>query len=148
MIAQENLRKLADLIQGIKVAMLTTTADDGTLRSRPMVTLDAEFDGTLWFFTQAGAPKVAQVAHEGQVNVSYANPERQRYVSVCGAARLVEDRRRIKELWRPALKTWFPNGPDGADLALLRVDAESAEYWDGPSSAVIRLADLARPTPS
>jgi len=54
---EENIKKLAGLIEGIKVAMLTTAAEDGTLRSRPMVTQPAEFDGTLWFFTRADTPR-------------------------------------------------------------------------------------------
>jgi len=39
------------------VAMLTTVASDGSLRSRPMVTPDADFDGELWFFTRYNSPK-------------------------------------------------------------------------------------------
>jgi general stress protein 26 len=142
----ENVRKLADLIRGCKVAMLTTLADDDTLRSRPMATLDVEFDGTLWFFTEASSAKVAEVAHDRQVNVSYCNPERGRYVSLSGAGRLVDDPGRIRALWRPVLKTWFPKGPDDPDLALLRVDVLLAEYWNGPASDMIRLdaPDFAR----
>src|SRR5438132_409520 len=127
MSAEQNVKKLADLIKGIKVAMLTTVAEDGCLRSRPMVTQDKDFDGTLWFFTQAGAPKVSEVEREERVNLSYANPDDQRYVSVSGTARLVRDRDRIREFWSPALKAWFPKGPDDPELALLRVEVDRAE---------------------
>ena len=58
MSAENDVKKLAELIKGIKVAMLTTVCADGSLRSRPMVTQDKEFDGTLWFFTPAESPKV------------------------------------------------------------------------------------------
>ena len=51
----DNTKKLRELIKDIKYAMLTTTEDDGTLRSRPMATLQTEFDGDLWFFTGADA---------------------------------------------------------------------------------------------
>ena len=35
------LKKLGEMIQGIRVAMLTTAAADGTLRSRTMATQQA-----------------------------------------------------------------------------------------------------------
>src|SRR5919205_372923 len=43
--SDENIRKLGELIQDIRIAMLTTVDDDGTLRSRPMGTLKTPFDG-------------------------------------------------------------------------------------------------------
>ena len=133
----EQIRKLDEMIKEIDFAMLTTVAEDGSLHSRPMSTQRAEFDGNLWFFTQASAPKVGEIEREQQVNVSYAAPEDQRYVSVSGRATVVRDRAKIGELWSPELKAWFPEGPDDPDLALLKVAVERAEYWDSPSSAVM-----------
>src|SRR5262245_56517082 len=139
----ESVRKLARLIKGIKVAMLTTV-DDGTLRSRPMVAQEAEFDGVLWFFTRASAPKVGEVQREQQVNVSYASPGEQRYVSVSGKATLVRDPQKARELWTLACKAWFPEGLDDPELALLRVDPERAEYWDVNSGAMAQITGLLR----
>jgi len=101
-------QKLKELIQGIKFAMLTTAEADGTVRSRPMATQEVEFDGDLWFFTYADAPKVEEVQHNQHVNVSYAAPDRNCYVSVSGTAQLVRDRSKIAELWQPKYKAWFP----------------------------------------
>lgn len=140
----ENVRKLGEMIKGIEFAMLTTTEADGLLRSRPMATQQVDFDGDLYFFTQASSPKVDEVEHEHNVNVSYAKPDDQRYVSVSGKARLVRDRAKIEELWNPALKAWFPKGLDDPELALLKVNVEQAEYWDGPSSAVVYIVGLAK----
>jgi len=112
------------------------TNADGTLHSRPMSTQRVETDGDLWFFTRASAPKVGEIEREHQVNVSYAKPGDQRYVSVSGRAVVVRDRAKIEELWNPVLKAWFPKGLEDPDIALLKVSAERAEYWDSPSSAV------------
>ena len=135
----DNTKKLRELIKDIKYAMLTTTEDDGTLRSRPMATLQSEFDGDLWFFTSADAPKVQEVEHHQQVNVSYAEPDQQKYVSVSGTAQLVRDRSKIEELWNPLFKAWFTQGLDDPSLALLKVSVDKAEYCDSPSSKVVRL---------
>ena len=129
------IKKLDEMIKGIDFAMLTTVAEDGSLHSRPMSTQRAEFDGNLWFFTRESAPKVGEIEREQHVNVAYAKPEAQRYVSVSGRATVVRDRAKIEELWSPELKAWFPEGPGDPDLALLRVAVERAEYWDSPSSA-------------
>ncbi len=136
---EDAIKKLGALIRDIEVAMLTTADDDGTLRSRPMITQKADFDGTLWFFTKADSPKVDEVGRERQVNVSYSDGHRQNYVSVSGPATLVRDPAKNKELWNPSLKAWFPGGLDDPTLALLRVDVAKAEYWDSPSSTVVHL---------
>lgn len=135
----ENIKKLREMIKDIRFAMMTTAEDDGTLRSRPMATQQVEFDGDLWFFTNANAPKVDEVQHNQHVNLSYAEPNDQKYVSVSGKAQLVRDRQKIEELWNPLFKAWFPQGLDDPDLALLKVSLDKAEYWDSPSSKVVRL---------
>lgn len=135
----ESVKKLGEMIEDIDFAMLTTAEKDGTLRSRPMSTQQVEFNGDLWFFTQASSPKVEEVERERHVNVSYSKPDAQRYVSISGKARLVRDPEKIKELWKPILKAWFPKGLDDPDLALLKVSVEAAEYWDSPSSTMMHL---------
>jgi len=135
----ESVKKLGALIKDIQMAMLTTIDDDGSLRSRPMATQQAEFDGTLWFFTRAEAPKVDEVRQDRRVNVSYAEPKGQRYVSVSGTAELVRDPAKNKELWNPLLKAWFPKGLEDPELALIKVSVEKAEYWDSHSSTMVHL---------
>jgi general stress protein 26 len=127
-----DVKLLGEKIKGIHVAMLTTVEPDGTLRSRPMVTQDTEFDGDLWFFTQASAPKVEEVQQHQQVNVSYEKPSEDLFISVSGTAQLVRDRNEIRKQWRPHYKTWFPKGEDDPDLALLKVAVTRAEYWHIP----------------
>jgi general stress protein 26 len=134
------LEQLREKIKGIRIAMLTTIDEDGSLHSRPMATQETELDGDLWFFTPATSPKVGEIGRDQRVNLSYADPDDQRYVSVSGTARLVRDRAKAKELWNPLLKAWFPQGLDDPDLALLRVHVEKAEYWDSPSSKMVQLA--------
>lgn len=140
----EAIARLRELIKDIKFAMLTTVEPDGSLRSRPMGTQETEFDGDLWFLTAADSPKVSEIQQERQVNVSYAAPNDQRYVSVSGTATLVRDRQKVHEYWSEPLKIWFPNGPDDPNLALLKVSVERAEYWEAGSNAIGRAIDFAK----
>ena len=128
------LQALQAMIQDIGVAMLTTRARDGRYVSRPVATLPAPFDGNLWFFTSASSHKAAEIRAHPRVNLAYASPSRNVYVSVSGDARVRRDRRRIDALWSAAQHLWFPGGKDDPDLTLVRVRVETAEYWDGPAS--------------
>ena len=132
----ENVKKLWELIEGIKMCMLTTVDEDGSLRSRPMATQQVEFDGDLWFFTGASTDKVDEIKREHQVNISYGDAGNNRWVSVSGVATLVRDQKKAKELWNPFLKAWFPDGLEDPDLALLKVTVHKAEYWDAPHGKV------------
>jgi general stress protein 26 len=46
----EGMKKLGDLIADIRFAMLATTAQDGTIDSRPMATQKTEFQGSVWSY--------------------------------------------------------------------------------------------------
>jgi general stress protein 26 len=140
----EDVKKLGELIEDIQFAMFTTVDTDGTLHSRPMATQQVEFDGDLWFFTGLDAAKVQQVNRKHQVNVSFANPDDQRYVSISGWAELVRDHQKMEELWNPLYKAWFPDGLDDPNLALLKVHVMKAEYWDSPNSKVVQLVGFAK----
>lgn len=136
--------KLGEMIKNIKVAMLTTRKSDGSLHSCPMMTQGKQFDRILWFFTAAHSTKGCEIAEDQEVNLSYADPGANRYVSVSGRATLVRDRGKAQELWTPAVKAWFPKGLEDPELALLQVSVERAEYWDAPSSSAVTLFQLAK----
>jgi general stress protein 26 len=128
--------KLWSLIKTIEVAMMVTE-DAGVLRSRPMAMVQKQFDGTLWFFTRASSHVAGEVAAEQRVNISFAHPGKNDYVSVSGTAALVQDRATIDAHWAESLRTWFPKGKDDPDIAMLKVSVQQAEYWDAPSSAML-----------
>ena len=80
-----------------------------------------------------------EVRRTHRVGLAFAEPKKQDYVSVSGEAELVRDRAKAGELWSEPLKTWFPQGLDDPDLALIRVRVDKAEYWDAPSSTMVHL---------
>jgi general stress protein 26 len=134
---ENDLEKLRELVKDIDFCMLTTIDEGGDLHSRPMSSNgDIDENGDIWFFTNASSLKVSEIEKLPKVNVSFADPDNQRYVSVSGTAQLVRDRAKIDELWRPEFKIWFPEGKEDPEVALLRVSLEKAEYWDSPSSTI------------
>jgi general stress protein 26 len=138
------MQKLADLIDATRIAMLTTEESDGTLRSRPLATLQMDSAGKLSFFTALSSGKVGEIDQHRKVNLSYANVDKQEYVSISGHARLFRDPEKMQELWTRWVEPWFPNGLDDPDLGLLEVSVDEAEYWDAPASKTQRLFGLAK----
>lgn len=138
------LQKVAELVDEIKFAMMTTEEADGTLRSRPMATMQMDASGNLWFFTALSSHKIEEAEQHRQVNLGYARPDKQDYLSVSGTVSIVHDKEKMRALWTPWIKPWFPKGLDDPDLVLLRVSISEAEYWISPGSAAKRLYGLAK----
>jgi general stress protein 26 len=138
------MQKLADLVDEIRIAMLTTEEPDGSLRSRPLATLQFDAEGKLWFFTALSSGKVGEIDQHRKVNLSYAHTDKHCYVSICGSARLFRDPDRMRDLWTTSIEPWFPDGLADPDLALLEITVSEAEYWDAPASRGGRLFGLAK----
>lgn len=134
---ESDFEKLREMIKDIDLCMLTTVDENDDLHSRPMsLNGDVDEQGNLWFFTSSNSHKASEIERTPNVNVSFIDSDQKHYVSISGAAELVHDKQKIKELWKPVLKAWFPDGPDQADVALLKVRVKKAEYWDTPSSTI------------
>lgn len=140
----EAVKKVAELIKGIKLAMMTTVDTDGTLHSRPMGTQDKEFDGTLYFLTGKNSQKLEELHHDSHVNIAYANPDSNQWVSVAGTATASRDQQKIDELWSPFHKAWFPEGKEDPNIVVIRVDVDSVEYWEAASSKMVQVAGLVK----
>ena len=138
--------KLWDMIEDIRFGMLTVRGADGRLYARPMTTRNGEADrgGVIWFFISRSGQPVADLATSPDVNVSYAKPDSDCYVSVSGSARVVDDPGKARELWSPAAEAWFPGGVEDPDLALVPVLVAEAEYWDVRSNKAVQLFKLAK----
>lgn len=135
--------KIADLIKGIHIAMMTTVATDGSMSSRPMAVQDKPFHGTLWFLTRAGSEKVDEIAEDQHVTLNFAEPSSSKYLALKGRASVSQDRAKIKDLWNPMYKAWFPKGEDDPEIAVLRVDVTEGDYWEASGSKLVMLAKYA-----
>jgi general stress protein 26 len=138
------LAELGRLVDGIGVVMLTTLAADGALRSRPLLLERLQPDGSLIFLTHRSSQKVAELSDDARVNVAFVGDKGDRYVSVSGTGTITHDPERMRAMWNPTYRAWFPNGPDDPDSAILTVAIDRVEYWDVPSSRLVRLWGVVR----
>jgi len=130
------LDKLKSLAEEIKICMLATSDTSNNLYGRPMTTMEIEDNGTIWFFTADNTQTAQQAAKQSEVCLNYAHPGRNAYLTVQGKAELVNDKEKMKQLWTPMLKIWFPDGVDDPSIALLKVTPTQAHYWDSDASRV------------
>ena len=138
--------KLWKMIADIRFAMFTTRHGNGHLHSRPMTTQNKSLDGdeSLWFFMSKKGDPVDDVRADGTVNVVYANPSSDTYVSVSGNAQVVEDAAKKAQLWSKMAEAWFPGGSSDPDLALVQVKIVHANYWDVKESKIVQLLTMAK----
>ena len=118
----DKVRWFRDVVKHIRVAMLATTADDGTLHARPLATRELDPRGTLRFELRARAPQVSEVEKNPHVVLTYA-AQRFPFVSVSGVASV-------------------ERFPDDDARACLSVRVESVEYWDAPGDAVAKVVEF------
>jgi general stress protein 26 len=130
-VREKNIIRLNELLKNFRTAMLTTLQTrDGSLHSRPMVVQQTPFNGRLWFFSKFSSAKVDEIRSGSQINLAYVDPEKKRYISVSGAAYILQDRLKMETLWDNSYRTWFPGGLEEPDLVLIRIDVTEAEIWD------------------
>ena len=131
----DRLNRLYELIEDIEVAMMTTRRADGSLVSRPMATQRRASGAHLWFVARGDSRKIDEIVRDPNINLSYYKERTREWISVSGAARVCRDRSKIRELYEPSWKAWFPDdgglrngGPDDPRMVLIGVEARYAQF--------------------
>ena len=134
--------RIAELVKGVRIAMLTHTDSQGRLVSHPMATQDVEWDGDVLFIGERDSDKVRDLQRDPAVNLAYSGDSS--WVSVSGTAEIVDDRDLLQEQWNLFTDAWLEGGPDNPNNVLIRVKADTAEYWDSPGAKVTQVANLVK----
>jgi general stress protein 26 len=125
--------------------MLSTNGGSGRISSRPMSNNgDVEYDGDSWFFSFDGTTKVSEIEGIDVVSLTFTAPPSLLgkpgiFIAIEGAAALIRDKAAFDEHWVPDRERWFPNGIGTQGLVLIKVVANSIQYWDGEESGRVPL---------
>lgn len=138
---KDDVTKIRELVEDLKFAMVTAPVREGDLHSRPMTLQEIDDDNRLWFFIASDSELATQVGQDPRVNAAFASKET--WVSVAGRAAVVQDAERIDRYWDSFVEPWF-DGRDDPRVALLRIDASAAEYWDTPGGKVTTVLSLVK----
>jgi general stress protein 26 len=130
------------LIERASVAMLMNIDERGTHVGRPMLPLFIHDDPHIYFLTHQSTRKVMQLASRPQVGLTIINANC--YVAIAGSAHMSRDPELIRRLWRPTYRAWFPQGKDDLEATAIRVAVERVDYWEPPSSQIVRLVQAVK----
>lgn len=137
---------LWDLIKDTRFCMLSHRHADGSLHSHPLTTMNKELgaDDSLYFFVSRQTEVGQRLRQDGSVNLAYANPDKDTWVSVTGTARVLEDLDKKRELFNVMAKAWFPGGPEDPELELVAVEIDEAEYWNVKENKLLQLLKMGK----
>ena len=140
-----------NLIDEIKIAMMTTRRPDGHLESRAMANQKRAAGADLWFVTAEDSAKVRDIDEDPHVNLAYYNARSYEWVSVSGLATLSRDRAKIHELYAPDWKMWFPEEGDSRHgtnddprMVLIGVTVHAAEFLEIDKPRPVILYELVK----
>ena len=125
----EEFAAVADAMSRIDFCMMQTVGEHG-INTRPMSNNgDVQYDGDNWFFARASSTKVAELAKDDRVQLTFADNGGPSFISVWGNGTVVDDVDLKKKLWHKSLEQWFKNGPEDPEVALIKVTAHKIQAW-------------------
>ncbi|HVM37325.1 MAG TPA: pyridoxamine 5'-phosphate oxidase family protein [Sphingomicrobium sp.] len=115
-------------------------------RTRPMTAQvdnpDAEDGGTIYFFGARSESLVQAIGGGHRAVATYVSKDHKVFAHVHGKLVLVDDREIIDRLWNPMIASWYKDGRDDPELALIRFDADQADVWEAQAGTTIKAAVL------
>jgi general stress protein 26 len=136
--------QLRKLVKGLSVGMLTTHTAAGETRSRPMLVHDVDEHGWMWFLTDRTSRAACELSRNPDTAVMFQSPHGDRYVAVHGTAIVVRDDLKLKQIWNPTFRAWFPKGRRDPEIALVALRIARVDYWLVPRSRLSRVVGAAK----
>lgn len=136
---------LAEKMRDLDFCLLSTKAADGSIPARPMSNnREVAFDGNSWFFADDSARMVGEIAANPAVGLGYQGKAgmlgmRPLFIAIEGKAALIRDKAQFAAHWTDGLERWWPEGIETPGLALIKVHAVRAHYWDGEDEGEVAL---------
>ncbi len=137
---EDNIENLHGDEAGKKIKELTEKADTcffctalktgGHFKTRPMAVQQVDEHGNFWFLSADDSHKNAEIENDDLVQLLFQGTGYSDFLSVYGKAQISKDKEKIKELWKPILKTWFTEGEDDARITVIKVETDGGYYWD------------------
>ena len=124
------------LVEDIKYCMLVShDTDAGIIRGRPMDAHPEREQDAILFLTDMRNHKDDEIEINDSVCLTFADNGGFRFVSVSGTANIVDDRKKVHELWSNANHAFWESADD-PNIRILKVRPHKAEVWDSPGKVV------------
>ncbi len=118
-------------------------------RTRPMTAqvdvpegCDKEDGGPIYFFASKSEHLVQALGQSHRAVATYASKGHDLFAHIHGTLHLSTDRAVIDRLWNPIIASWYKDGREDPDLALIRFDTDSANLWKAETGATLKAAAM------
>lgn len=136
----EGLEKMKVLVEkSSSTCFFCTNMNGSNFSARPMAAQLVDDKGNLWFFSANDSQKNADIQNDPFVQLLFQGSPHSDFLSIYGNATISKDKSKIKELWKPIIKTWFTEGVDDPRITIIKIEPTESYYWDTKHAQVVSL---------
>lgn len=134
----EAVKKIKELVKIAETAFFCTAVPTGKSGgARPMSVQQVDDAGNLWFVSASDSHTNLELEIDPSVNLFMQGSAHSDFLHLTGEASISTDPGKIKELWRPMMKTWFTEGSDDPRITVIKVTPKDGYYWDTKHGNVV-----------
>lgn len=138
---EESWKKLRELVDDIKVAMMVTGFDQKPVSAIPMRTKKVDDSGNIWFLSGRNSEHNQDLLKDKQIQLLYSDPSDMEFLSLYGRAEITTDKAVLEDLYNDKTDNWF-DGLNDPNLTAIKVSPEEAYYWDTKSNKYVSLLKM------
>lgn len=128
---KEAVDKVKELVKQAETCFFCTKVkSDESVGTRPMSVQEVDDAGNLWFLSAKDSHKNKELALDPIVKLYFQGSAHSDFLYLSGRALISDDKAKIKELWKPILKTWFTQGENDPRISVIKIEPSSGYYWD------------------
>ncbi len=136
----EGIKKIKELTDKAPSCFFCTHITSGEpFITRPMSVQEVDDEGNLWFLSANDSHKNYEIKNDSSVQLLFQGSSYSDFLNLYGRATVNQDKEKIKELWKPILKTWFTEGIDDPRISVIKVVPEEGYYWDTKHNMAVGL---------
>lgn len=134
----EAIKKIKEIAEKAESCFFCTAAAIGeSAGARPMSVQKIDEQGSLWFLSSIDGHKNKEIAIDPEVKLYFQGSQHSEFLQLTGTARILTDKAKIRELWKPVMKTWFTEGEDDPRISVLQITPSVGYYWDNKHGKAI-----------
>jgi general stress protein 26 len=131
LIGAEAVEKIKELTDKSAVCFFCTKIITGkSFSSRPMTVQKVDDKGNLWFLSASDSSLNKDLEQDPHLQALFQGSAYSDFLNLYGKAKISQDKKIIKELWKPILKTWFTEGEDDPRISVIKFTPKEGYYWD------------------
>jgi len=134
------MEKMKSLCEDKSCFFCTSSEKTGYIPTRPMSVQQVDEAGTLWFLSASDSKKNAEININPTVRLYFQGSSYSDFLVLEGRASISTDKEKIKELWKPILKTWFTEGIEDSRITVIAVYPSEGYYWDTKHGRLVAFA--------